>query len=59
MHKLSLPFHSISMDFSAGKELLCLQFIFTNFCYILIEFISLYSLSSISVKHLIFILEQL
>jgi len=47
------------MDFSAGKELPCLQFIFPSFCYILIEFISLYSVSVVSVKQLIFVLEQL
>jgi len=47
------------MDFSAGKELPCLQFIFTSFCYILIEFISLYSVSAVSVKQLIFVLELL
>jgi len=47
------------MDFSDGKQLSCLQFIFTSFCYILIEFIRLYSLSAVSVKQLIVVLEQL
>lgn len=59
IHRLSFPYHSMRMDFSAGKDLPCLQFIFTSSCYILSEFISLYSVSAISVKQLIFVLEQM
>jgi len=47
------------MDFSAGKELPCLQFMFTSFSYFLTEFINLYSVSVVSVKQLIVVLEQL